>query len=97
MKKLFFLHITGNVQGVSFRAATKEKAESLGVKGIVRNEPDGSVYIEAEAEEATAREFIDWCHKGPSNAKVTKIDVQGGNLKGHADFHIQWSPLEKAH
>ncbi|HNU41845.1 MAG TPA: acylphosphatase, partial [Cyclobacteriaceae bacterium] len=41
--------VTGTVQGVYYRASTKQKADELGIKGFVRNQPDGSVYIEAEA------------------------------------------------
>jgi acylphosphatase len=53
MKKHFNIRISGRVQGVFFRASTKAKAEELGISGFVQNEPDGSVYIEAEGEEAT--------------------------------------------
>ena len=44
------IHITGRVQGVNFRTYTKEKAEELGILGFVRNETDGSVYLEAEGD-----------------------------------------------
>ena len=40
--------ITGKVQGVFYRQTAMEKATELGLKGFARNEPDGSVYIEAE-------------------------------------------------
>ena len=47
MKKIN-IKITGKVQGVFFRASTKAVADQMGIKGLVKNEKDGSVYIEAE-------------------------------------------------
>jgi acylphosphatase len=47
------IRISGKVQGVFFRASTKGKAEQYGINGFVRNEKDGSVYIEAEGRRKT--------------------------------------------
>ena len=44
-------NIRGKVQGVFFRDATRDFARFRGINGIVRNEPDGSVYLEAEGDE----------------------------------------------
>lgn len=76
MIKSFAIHISGRVQGVFFRASAKEKADTLGVKGFVRNEPDGSVFIQAEGEENAVIDFIDWCKHGPPQAKVERCDIK---------------------
>lgn len=68
--------ISGRVQGVGFRFSTKQAADDSGVKGIVRNEPDGTVYVEAVGEEAQLNQFIEALRKGPSPAaEVEKVVV----------------------
>ena len=62
--------ITGKVQGVFFRGSTREMAEQSGVKGEVKNMPDGSVQLIAEGEEETVDALIAWCHYGPPRAEV---------------------------
>ncbi len=64
------IRVSGKVQGVFFRASTKEQADQLGVKGFARNEPNGDVYIEAEGEEDKLNLFLEWCARGPSKARV---------------------------
>lgn len=70
------IKVTGKVQGVFFRASTKEKADQLGIKGWVRNEPDGSVLIEAEGEKSVLHEFKEWCSVGPSSAHVKETVIE---------------------
>ena len=82
------IKISGRVQGVFFRASTKEKADSLGIKGFVRNERDGSVYVEAEADDETLKQFVDWCHRGPSRAEVKSVNVAEGNIQGFTTFEV---------
>lgn len=89
MKKHFNITVRGLVQGVFFRASTEEQAASLKISGLVRNEPDGSVYIEAEGEEAALEEFIEWCHKGPPRAVVDKCAVSEAPLKHFDGFRIE--------
>lgn len=81
--------ITGNVQGVFFRASAKEAAEQLNIKGFAQNQPDGSVYIEAEGEEDLLTQFIDWCKHGPPRAQVTGVDVQEGAVRNFERFEIK--------
>lgn len=50
--------VSGRVQGVYFRASTKEVADSLGISGFVKNQPDGSVYLEAEGESEILDSFL---------------------------------------
>jgi len=88
MVKHLSIKITGQVQGVFFRASTKEQADALGVKGFVRNEPDGSVYVEAESDEMTLTMFLTWCRKGPPLAQVNHVQVQPGEWRGFKHFVI---------
>ncbi len=80
--------VSGKVQGVFYRAATREKAEELGVNGFVRNEPDGSVYVEAEGAEEILYKFVKWCNVGPPRAQVQKVEVVPGEVRGFIGFDI---------
>src|SRR5215217_7135994 len=70
------LIIEGRVQGVYFRASTVQEAQKLGISGCVMNCPDGSVKAVAEGQREQIDRLIAWCHRGPSGARVTKVDVQ---------------------
>jgi acylphosphatase len=73
----FKANIYGRVQGVGFRFSTKHLADELGVSGIVRNESDGSVYVEAVGDKEAIEQFITELAKGPSpSADVTKIIIE---------------------
>lgn len=89
MQKHFSIHVSGKVQGVFFRASTQEKANELSIKGFVRNERDGSVFIEAEGEEDQLRSFIEWCRQGPRMAQVTSCKIEEGPLQHYPSFTIQ--------
>lgn len=82
------LKISGKVQGVFFRQSAKEKADELNIKGFARNEPDGTVYIEAEGDENSIQNFIDWCKRGSDAAHVDNIHKSESPLKGYSDFKI---------
>lgn len=68
--------IQGRVQGVSYRASAAHEARRLGLVGWVRNEPDGSVLLEAQGEDAPLAELLAWCREGPPGARVTAVDSQ---------------------
>jgi acylphosphatase len=86
------LHITGRVQGVFFRASAKEKADTLGITGWVKNCDDGSVEIVAEGEEKALKKFEEWCHKGPTGAEVTHVErVKSTSAKKIKRFIIRSS------
>lgn len=75
--------ITGQVQGVSFRAFTCHKATLLGISGWVRNLPDGiSVEVEAEGQHSQLEEFIQFLEKGPPGARVQKTNLNWGVYSG---------------
>ena len=80
--------ISGKVQGVFFRASAKAKADELGVYGFVRNQPDGSVYIEAEAEQDKLDAFQNWCKQGPPRAQVLHADINEGSSQNFSSFAI---------
>ncbi|CAN5276383.1 acylphosphatase [soil metagenome] len=83
------LRIYGIVQGVNYRTHTRAKAEELRLSGIVRNEPDGSVYLEAEGPAEQVEKLKEWCKAGPSNAKVEKVEVEEGEIKNFKGFEIK--------
>jgi acylphosphatase len=83
------IKITGKVQGVNFRRYTHDTAERMGVKGFVQNEPDGSVYCEAEGGEKVLQMFIDQLAIGPVTAAVKEVDVTLDMPKGFTIFEIK--------
>ncbi len=78
------LRIRGKVQGVFFRESARQEATRLGLTGWVRNRDDGSVEAVAEGEPAALEEFIRWCHRGPTSARVT--DVQHAEAESTGEF-----------
>ena len=76
MKSRVHVRICGKVQGVFFRAHTKQKAEQIGITGWVKNTSDGKVEAVFEGEEPCIQEMLNWCHHGPSNAQVDKVDIR---------------------
>jgi acylphosphatase len=80
--------VTGKVQGVYFRKFTERKANELGLKGVVKNMANGSVYIEAEGEENVLKAFVKWCHEGSPYSKVDSVDVAEASAKNYTQFSI---------
>lgn len=90
-RKLLKLKIHGQVQGVFFRAETKRKADELRLAGFVRNEPDGTVYVEAQGEEDNLRKFLHWCERGTEAARVEKVEVKfSDDLKSYKGFEVRY-------
>lgn len=75
MKSCVHVIISGRVQGVWFRASTKQKAKELKLDGWVRNNPDGNVEAVFEGDDSLIKEMLKWCHRGPPLAKVTNVEV----------------------
>jgi acylphosphatase len=83
------LVVRGRVQGVYFRASTQREAKRLGLSGWVKNRADGSVEVLAEGEEDAIRELHGWAQKGPSAARVDRVDTRWRSFTGDfADFRI---------
>ncbi|HYC85861.1 MAG TPA: acylphosphatase [Chryseosolibacter sp.] len=89
MIKSFSIKVSGKVQGVFFRASAREKADAVGVTGFVRNEADGSVYIEVQGEEDAIEEFIHWCRQGPPRARVDRCEVREIDGGDYQDFEVR--------
>ncbi len=65
--------VTGRVQGVFFRAATRERALALGLTGHACNRDDGSVEVLACGEPAALEALRQWLHEGPPAARVASV------------------------
>ncbi|MCB2196795.1 MAG: acylphosphatase [Bacteroidetes bacterium] len=89
MIKSIKINIYGKVQGVGFRYSTLQKANELGIAGFVKNRVDGSVYIEADGEPDTLKEFIAWCHRGPSRARVDDVKMEDIPYNNYKHFTVK--------
>jgi acylphosphatase len=67
--------VHGDVQGVFYRAHTRERAASLGLSGWVRNNPDGTVEVVAEGPKEKLEDLLAWLRKGPDAAHVERVDA----------------------
>jgi acylphosphatase len=79
----------GRVQGVFFRGEARERAESLGVAGWIRNLPDGSVEAVFEGEDERVESMVDWCRRGPAGAEVEAVDVEHEAPAGETGFRVR--------
>ncbi len=79
------LIIEGRVQGVWFRDSTRREALGLGVRGWVKNRMDGGVEVLAEGPEKQVRQLVEWCHHGPSHARVTEVHKTAEGWQGEFD------------
>lgn len=78
--------VHGRVQGVFFRAGCAEAAATAGVAGWVSNEPDGTVQAVFEGETDAVIDMVEWCHHGPADAEVTRVDVVEEDPQGLRGF-----------
>ncbi len=69
------IFVSGVVQGVGFRAFTHRLAESYGLRGWVRNLPDGRVEVLAEGDEEVLFHFVKDLWKGPRLSRVDKVEL----------------------
>lgn len=76
------LVVSGRVQGVYFRAETREQAAALCLTGWVKNKPDRSVEVVAEGSRDDVEKLIEWCRQGPPGAEVTGMSVAWENYTG---------------
>jgi len=83
------IRVRGRVQGVFFRLAAKEKALALGLAGVARNEPGGSVLVEVEGPAAKVDAFADWCRVGPPEATVREAEIVEAAPAGLSGFIVR--------
>ena len=81
--------VRGRVQGVFYRASTRQVAEELGVTGHARNLPDGTVEVLACGPETAVEQLCQWLWEGPPHARVEAVSCEMVNDFGTGDgFHI---------
>ncbi len=84
------LIISGRVQGVFFRTFVKEKAQSLGLHGWVRNNKDGTVEVLAQGDLHALHALTQACHRGPDGARVDDVKAEFGKAREKIDgFEIK--------
>ncbi|MGK7953998.1 MAG: acylphosphatase [Crocosphaera sp.] len=81
--------ITGKVQGVGYRYSTVQEAQRLGIRGWVRNRLDGRVEAIFEGTEPLIEQMVQWCHQGPTSAKVTDVTVETVESQLYEGFEVQ--------
>ena len=89
-KSAVHLIVRGRVQGVCFRASTREKGFELGLAGWVKNCSDSSVEIHAEGNTSDLENFIAWCKHGPDTASVTSLDIDWVKPESMTTFDIRY-------
>lgn len=86
----FRVHVTGKVQGVFYRASTREQAQTLGLTGWVMNQRDGSVLFEAQGQQSDVEKMIEWSKHGPRFASVSDVRVESVELQEDKGFEIRY-------
>lgn len=81
--------VAGHVQGVWYRESCRREAERLGVAGWVRNQPDGSVELEAEGPRAAVDALLAWARQGPPRAAVATVTVDDRPPRGDTAFRVE--------
>ncbi|HEY5790669.1 MAG TPA: acylphosphatase [Gammaproteobacteria bacterium] len=77
--------VSGRVQGVFFRAATRRRALALGLQGVARNLPDGRVEVIARGDPAALAQLRDWLGQGPPAARVDAVSCAACSNTGELD------------
>lgn len=80
--------VSGRVQGVGFRAFAQRVARETGVRGWVRNLPDGSVETAVEGEPSAVKAYLEKVRRGPLMGKVTAMDEEELPAQGFQLFEI---------
>ncbi|MHC3129249.1 MAG: acylphosphatase [Candidatus Bathyarchaeota archaeon] len=94
MKVRAHIFVSGRVQGVFFRVETRYEAMKRNVAGWVRNTSGGRVEAIFEGKREDVEKLIEFCRKGPSGARITKVDVQWEEYSGEfKDFKIRRSGI----
>jgi acylphosphatase len=86
--KRVHLFVSGQVQGVFFRAECASRARDLGLGGFVRNLPDGRVEAVFEGDPAAVEGMVEWCHTGPRWAQVENVSATQEQPTGETRFRV---------
>ncbi len=90
MERRVYVLVSGNVQGVFFRASAKKRADELNLRGWVRNLDDGRVEGIFEGEKENVDKMVEWCRKGPDFANVKDVQVISDKYIGEfMDFSVR--------
>jgi acylphosphatase len=81
--------VHGSVQGVFFRDTMRRKAQSRGVSGWVRNNPDGTVEARFEGDPEAVESMVAFAREGPRGAHVERVDVEEARPEGADGFQIR--------
>jgi acylphosphatase len=90
-QKRAHVFVSGKVQGVYYRATTREEAQERGVEGWIKNLEDGRVEAVFEGESDDVGDIVEWCHEGSSAARVDDVEVEWEEATGEFDgFGIRY-------
>jgi acylphosphatase len=81
--------VSGRVQGVYYRATTRERAREEGVDGWVKNLDDGRVEAVFEGDRSAVEAMVEWCHTGSPSARVEGVEAEYGDPTGVEGFEIR--------
>ncbi len=84
------VEVSGEVQGVSFRAYAAQEAVRLELVGWVRNEPHGSVLAHYEGDDEAVEEMLKWCREGSPSADVRRVEVRDVESTNAASFEVRY-------
>jgi acylphosphatase len=82
--------VSGRVQGVYFRATTRDEARETGVDGWVRNRSDGRVEAVFEGPEEAVESMVAFCREGSPAASVDDVEVEYGDPEDIEGFEVRW-------
>ncbi|MEF8813082.1 MAG: acylphosphatase [Halovenus sp.] len=84
------VYVSGKVQGVYFRATTRDVAREHGVDGWVRNLDDGRVEAVFEGPQEAVDRLVEFCHEGSEAAEVEAVDASEEEPEGEDCFRVRW-------
>ena len=92
MSEIINLHVTvfGRVQGVGYRAFVFRTAQSYGVSGFVKNQIDGTVFIEVEGQQHQVSTFLAKCKSGPGWSHDDSLETEEFPVRGFSEFRIKY-------
>ena len=82
--------VSGTVQGVAYRAYTRQQAKELGLAGWVRNLRDGRVEAVFEGSPEIVEQMVQWCHSGSPAAVVSQVETTYGPPTGVQGFEVRY-------